>query len=111
VARRLKLADISQLPYPGTAVPGSIQFSPDGKALTYLPSPEGTLVRSLWWHDLASDERRLLASPLPETEDEASLSQEEHLRRERMRTNELGVTDYSWAESAARPTIMVPQGA
>jgi dipeptidyl-peptidase-4 len=110
VARRLTLADISHLPYPGTAVPGSIQFSPDGKALTYLHSPEGTLVRSLWWHDLASDERRLLASPLPETEDEASLSQEEHLRRERMRTNELGVTDYAWAESAARPTIMVPLG-
>jgi dipeptidyl-peptidase-4 len=110
VARRLTLADVSRLPYPGTAVPGSIQFSPDGGALTYLHSQEGTLVRSLWWHDLASGRRWVIASPLPETEDESSLSLEEHLRRERTRTSELGVTDYAWAERAGRPTLVVPLG-
>ncbi|HET6819423.1 MAG TPA: DPP IV N-terminal domain-containing protein [Candidatus Limnocylindria bacterium] len=108
MARRLTLDDISHLPYPGTAVPASIQFSPDGDALTYLYSEEGTLVRSLWWHDLRSNERRVIAEPVPDTQDEASLSLEEHLRRERTRTSELGVTDYAWAPQAARSTILVP---
>jgi dipeptidyl-peptidase-4 len=110
VARRLTLADISHLPYPGTAVPASIAFSPDGSALTYLHSAEGTLVRSLWWYDLRSGERRVICAPLHGTEEEASLPLEEHLRRERTRTSELGVTDYAWAPRAPRPTLAIPLG-
>ena len=110
MARRLTLDDISHLPYPGTAVPAAIEFSPDGSALTYLHSEEGTLVRSLWWHDLQSNQRRVIAAPLRETADEASLSLEEHLRRERTRTSELGVTDYAWARAAPRPTLLVTLG-
>jgi dipeptidyl-peptidase-4 len=110
VARRLTLADISHLPYPGTDVPASIQFSPDDRALTYLRSADGTLVRSLWWHDLESGERWEIARPLPSTEGESSLSLEEQLRRERTRTSELGVTDYAWASRAATPTLIVPIG-
>lgn len=110
MARRLTLADISHLPYPGTAVPASIAFSPDGGALTYLHSADGTLVRSLWWHDLASGERRVVCGPSPDTEAEASLSVEEQLRRERTRTSELGVTDYAWARHAPQATVLVPLG-
>ena len=108
MARRLTLADISNLPYPGTAIPDSIRFSPDGGALTYLYSQEGTLVRSLWWHDLASGERRVIAEPQPGTEQEADLSLEDRLRRERSRTLELGVTEYAWAHDA--PVLMAPVG-
>jgi dipeptidyl-peptidase-4 len=110
MAHRLTLADISRLPYPGTDVPASIQFSPDGQALTYLDSADGTLVRSLWWHDLASGKRCEIARPLPSTEDESQLSLQEHLRRERTRTSELGVTDYEWARQAVTPTLIVPIG-
>lgn len=102
------LDDLSRLPLPGMAVPGSIAFAPDGSALTYLHSTDGSLVRSLWWHDLSSGERRVIAGPPQEASSEASLSHEERLRRERTRTSELGVTEYAWARAAGVPTLLVP---
>lgn len=105
---RLTIEDIGRLPLPGTDFPGSVTFTPDGGALTYLRSSDGSLVRSLWRHDLASGERRVLANPPPEASSEESLGQEEQLRRERLRTIELGVTGYTWASDAAVPTLMVP---
>lgn len=110
MARRLTLADISRLPYPGMAVPGSIAFSPNGAAVTYLHAADGSLVRSLWWRDLDGGEPRIICDPAAGTDEESALSQEEHLRRERMRTIELGVTDYAWAPRASEPTVLVPLG-
>jgi dipeptidyl-peptidase-4 len=104
---RLTIEDISRLPLPGTDIPGSITFAPDG-SLTYQGSADGSLVRSLWRHDLTSGERRILAGPPPEASQEDSLGHEEQLRRERSRTSELGVTEYAWAQYAAEPTLMVP---
>ena len=105
---RLTVEDIGRLPLPGTDFPGNVMFSPDGGSLTYLRSSNGSLVRSLWRHDLASGERRVLAGPPSEASSEESLSHEERLRRERSRTIELGVTEYAWATDAAEPTLMVP---
>ena len=68
MSTRLRLEDISHLPLPGTDVPAAIRFAPGGEALTYLQSTDGSLVRSLWWHDLRSGERRVVAGPLPGTE-------------------------------------------
>ena len=106
----LTLASLGQLPQPGTDIPASIAFSPDGAALTYLQSTDGSLVRSLWWHDLASGGRRVILGPQPGTEHETALAHEEHLRRERTRTSELGVTEFAWATHAAQPTLLVPVG-
>ena len=106
----LTLASLGQLPLPGTDIPASIAFSPDGAALTYLQSTDGSLVRSLWWHDLTGGERRVILGPQSGTEHEAALGHEEHLRRERTRTSELGVTEFAWATHAARPTLVVPVG-
>jgi dipeptidyl-peptidase-4 len=106
--KRLSVDDISRLPLPGTDIPGSVTFTPDGGALTYLRSTDGSLVRSLWRHDLESGERRILAGPLAEAAREESLGHEEQLRRERTRTSELGVTEYAWATDAAEPTLVVP---
>jgi dipeptidyl-peptidase-4 len=106
--KRLSVDDISRLPLPGTDIPGSITFTPDGGSLTYLRSTDGSLVRSLWRHDLRSGKRRILAGPLPEASREESLGHEEQLRRERTRTSELGVTEYAWATAAEVPTLMVP---
>ncbi|MGH2455589.1 MAG: DPP IV N-terminal domain-containing protein [Candidatus Limnocylindria bacterium] len=102
------LNDLARLPLPGLAVPGSIAFSPDGSALTYLHATDGSLVRSLWWHDLATGERWVIAGPPPATASEAALSHDQRLRRERTRTSELGVTEYAWADAAPQPTLVVP---
>ncbi|HEX6140219.1 MAG TPA: DPP IV N-terminal domain-containing protein [Candidatus Limnocylindria bacterium] len=103
---RITIEEIGRLPLPGTAVPGSIAFAPDGSGITFLHDPGGALVRSLWWLDLASGERMLLAGPSERALDEASLSDDERLRRERTRTSALGVTEYAWARDAM--TLVVP---
>ena len=104
------LADLARLPLPGTEAPSSVRFTPDGSALTYLLSEPGSLVASLWRHDLASGERTMLAGPTPETEHDETLSLEERLQRERRRTSTLGVTEYQWLPRAAVPTLLVPMG-
>jgi dipeptidyl-peptidase 4 len=106
----LTLASLGQLPQPGTDIPAAITFTPDGAALTYLQSTDGSLVRSLWWHDLASGERRVILGPQAGTEHEAALGHEEHLRRERTRTSELGITEFAWAPHSPQPTLVVPVG-
>lgn len=103
------LEDLERLAWGGADAPGSVRFAPDGRSITYLFSADGTLVRSLWRHDLLTGERSLLAAPLPQTIDEGSLTLDEHLERERTRTSELGVTAYAWAGDAPRPTLLVPQ--
>ena len=65
--RRLTLGDLGQRPEPGLDAPGSVVFAPDGRSVSYLFSADGTLVRSLWRHDLQTGERSLLVEPLPET--------------------------------------------
>ncbi len=107
---KLTLAKVAALPLPGTVAPGRFEFTPDGKAVTYLFSEEGSLVRSLWRYDLATGEKRVLAGPPPASTDEAALSREEELRRERARLRELGVTDYQFAENATAQVLLVPGG-
>lgn len=102
------LADLARLPLPGTEAPTTVRFAPDGSALTYLLAPPGSLVASLWRHDLATGERTLLAGPAPETEHDETLSLEERLRRERRRTGTLGVSEYQWLLRAEVPTLLVP---
>jgi dipeptidyl-peptidase-4 len=108
-AERRTLEDLERLAWGGADAPGSVRFAPDGRSITYLFGGDGSLVRSLWRHDLPTGERSLLAAPLPQTTDEGSLSLDETLRRERTRTSELGVTEYAWASDAPRPTLLVPQ--
>ena len=88
--------------------PGSLAFAPDGGSITYLQGSDGSLVRSLWRHDLVSGERVELADPLPDSTREETLSRAEHLLRERTGSIELGVTTYSWAGEAQDPTLLVP---
>jgi dipeptidyl-peptidase-4 len=105
---RLSLDDLVRLPLPGMDAPGRIEFVPGQDAISYLQSSDGSLVRSLWRHDLASGERSLLAEPISDAEHEETLSRDEELRRQRQRTVDLGVTDYAWASRAERPTLLVP---
>jgi dipeptidyl-peptidase-4 len=105
---RLSLDDLVRQPLPGMDAPGRIEFVPGEDAISYLQSADGSLVRSLWRHDLTSGERRVLARPIAEAEHEETLSRDEELRRQRQRTVDLGVTDYAWASRAERPTLLVP---
>jgi dipeptidyl-peptidase-4 len=109
VSRRLlTLDDVARRPEPGMDAPGSAVFAPDGRSITCLYSPDGSLVRSLWRHDLASGERVEIAVPLPETTREETLSRADHLLRERTGAIELGVTSFAWAGDSQEPTLLVP---
>jgi len=108
MSRRLSLDDLGRLPLPGMNVPAAVAFAPGGRAITYLYSADGSLVRSLWRHDLFTGERWVVASPLPETTSETTIERDEQLRRERAGTDELGVTRYAWASAAREATLVVP---
>ncbi len=105
---RLTLDDLVREPLPGMDAPGRIEFVPGEDAISYLASSDGSLVRSLWRHELATGERRLLIGPIAEARSEETISREEELRRQRQRIVELGVTDYAWASRAERATVLVP---
>lgn len=105
---QITLADVASFPRPGTTIPANFQFTPDGRGLCYLFSADGSLVRSLWYMDLETGERRILAGPEAGQTDERALSREEELRRERARMRELGVTAYEWAREGN--VLLVPSG-
>ena len=98
--------DAAIYPHPGTSVPNQWRFSPDGAWLTYLDSPQLTLEQRLHAYHLSTGERRCLFDPSRGDEDEATLSLEERLRRERTRTRAVGVTHYTWAQHA--PKLLIP---
>jgi len=108
MSKRLSLADVARYPRPGMTVPRRVEFTPDGAAVAYLFSPQGTLVQKLWTYDIATGERRLVAGEAAGSAGTAAstsasgdaLSLEEQLRRERTRVRELGVTGYAFARAS-----------
>ncbi len=108
MSRCLTLDDLSRLPLPGMDHPAGVTFVPGNRAVTYLHSEDGSLVRSLWHHDLDSGERQVIVGAAAGTVREDWFGLEERLRRERTRTTDLGVTSHAWATDAAEPTLLVP---
>lgn len=106
--RRLTVADAARQPAPGLDAPTKAAWVPGRAAITYLHGAPGSLVRGLWWRDLADGSPRelLRADDAPSDEDELPL--EEVLRRQRQRTTGLGVTDYAWASDADPPILLAP---
>lgn len=99
----MDVTDVAHYPLPGTVVPGSIAFVPGARDITWLHSPSGDLTRQLFAVDADSGERRVIVGG---GADEADLSLEEKLRRERARELAVGVTSYRWASDA--PVLLVP---
>jgi dipeptidyl-peptidase 4 len=100
VSKRITPAMVARFPRPGTVVPGRIAYSPDSRWITYLYSERGDLVRDLWRFDVTTGRSEVLLRPPESSLDEASLSLEERLRRERLRLSEVGITEYWWARDA-----------
>ena len=99
----LRVEDVVQQPLPGYTQPVSFAFSSDGKLLTCLWSPEGTLTRQLYGFDPAT---RRLSPLLSGAVSEARMSLEEKLRRERTRERGLGVSRYYWSKRGN--VVLVP---
>ncbi len=102
---QLTLETVATYPLPGTAVPGSLTFSPNGRLIAYLFSAEGTLTRQLYALDLATTvSRQLVHLPTQDHSDE-SVPLAEALRRERLRQRETGITQYAWSR---RGSLLIP---
>jgi len=102
----LTAADVARYPIPGATAPVGIGFSPDGRWLSFLWSPEHSLRRDLFVLDLETGERWApLAAGGGVTEENLTL--EERLRRERARDLGQGVTSAVWARQRAR--LLVPR--
>src|SRR5689334_10174311 len=105
---RITPAMVARYPRPGMSIPARIAYSPDSRTITYLASQRGDLTLDLWRFDLETGRAEVLLRPPAEALDEAGLSLEERLRRERLRRREVGITDYWWATNA--PVMLVPIG-
>jgi len=103
--RTLTTTDVARRPLPGTTVPTSVRFSPDGRVVTHLLAEPGSLHQSLVVVDVDTGAARHVPTPGADVE-EGAISLEEELRRERARELAVGVTRYQWAESADR--VLVP---
>lgn len=95
--RAVTVEDIARRPLPGMAIPGSLQIRPASGLISYLRSEGASLSRQLYVFDPETGQERLLLAPSDGGNDEADLSLEEKLRRERMRQFETGVTSYAWS--------------
>src|SRR5688572_19644365 len=104
----MRIEDVVRYPLPGLAVPTGWRFGAGDRWLTWLASPEQGLRQALFGLDLASGETKVLLDPRDLGSDEAKISREEQLRRERLRQRSVGVTSYQWAERGTR--ILVPLG-
>ncbi len=91
------------------AVPVQVAFAPGGKVLTYVQSPEGGLDRRLFAVDLTAESPEPVEIAIDGgARDEAGLTLEERLRRERSREVGLGITSAVWAEDADADALLVP---
>lgn len=99
---------VATLPYPGTTIPGTFAFTPDGRAVTYLKAESrGSLSRVLWRAEVAkAGAPRVVARPADGGDTDANVSREEALRRERQRLRETGVTHAVRAKEA--DVIVIP---
>jgi dipeptidyl-peptidase-4 len=94
--------DVARIPAPGTAGLSSMAWSPDDSAITYLRSPDRSLVKALYAFDPVTGRERVLAEAPGGGLTEDNVSREEALQRERKRERALGLTSYQWAKDAPR---------
>ena len=83
----ISFEEIAKFPLPGTALPAQVAFSPNGRVLTYVYSPDSSLDRRLFALDLDATEATASGALEVRVGDggvrEEVLSRDEQLRRER----------------------------
>merc|ERR1740124_1965660 len=100
----LGFEDIATIPKPGQQGLSQVAFSPDGRHVTYLGGDPASLTRQLFAFDCETGKTQIVLGG--GVGDEAKLSKEEQLQRERARIMSTGVTSYAWAAEANR--LLVP---
>lgn len=82
------------------SAPRSLQFSPDGRRVTFLrPKEEDRTVLDLWAMDVADGRTYRLVDSRVLVPDEGELSEAEIQFRERARISSSGIVTYQWDES------------
>src|SRR5687767_10956973 len=99
---------MSRWPEPGGHLPRAIEFSPDGKWVTFLQSEKQDEENALFAFDRSTKELRVLLRASDLTKDAGPMSREEELRRERQRQRIKGITAYRWAKRV--PMMVIPSG-
>ena len=99
---------VSRFPAPGTVVPSAFAFTPDGKSFTYLKSESIGSPRVLWKADAAGGKPHVIARPPGAGDTDTNVSQDEALRRERMRLRDTGITQVVHADTV--DVSIVPLG-
>jgi len=102
-SRRITVQDVARLGY---HAPVQVQWSPDGRFVTYLYSPERSLRLELWAFDPDTG-REWPVAGLP-AEETVPLTREEELRRERQRQFATGVASHAWSETGN--TLLIRAG-
>src|SRR5262245_13766974 len=97
----IPLERVARFPPPGSHIPGSFRFTHDGRVLYYLGYEGEGAARSLVREDVPGGARRIVARSAAAA-GESVLSKEEVLRRERLRLQDLGITQFVLAERADR---------
>lgn len=98
--------ELVKLPAPGTSMPSSLSFSPDGRWVGYLFSGEGSLAQQLFLLEIETGRLVTINDPSEGGVREENLSIEEILLRERQRLRALGITSYTWAKHENQ--ILIP---
>ena len=82
--KRITSRDVALIPQPGYNLAESIHFSPDDNIITYLRSPNQSLMRQLYAFDLRTNREFIYAEPDDDVDQvmEDNFSAEEKLRRE-----------------------------
>jgi dipeptidyl-peptidase 4 len=99
---------MSRWPEPGGHVPRAIEFSPDGKWVTFLQSEKQDDENVLFLFDRGTRELKVLLRASDLSKEAGPMSREEELRRERQRQRAKGITSYRWAKRA--PLMVIPSG-
>ncbi|AOS95727.1 Prolyl tripeptidyl peptidase precursor [Microbulbifer aggregans] len=80
--------------------PRALEYSPDGRRVTFLKGREEDYDRyDLWEYNIADGETRMLVDSDRLHKGEENLSDEEKARRERQRIYGTGIMEYTWSES------------
>ncbi|CAF0751008.1 unnamed protein product [Adineta steineri] len=109
--RQITSRDVASIPQPGFNLAESINFSPDDNLLTYLRSPNHSLMRQLYAYDLRTDREFLYAKQQIEDQTmDDQFSIEEQLQRERQCELMTGITRYQLTKNKTQSIMLIPIG-